>query len=88
MYQLSRGHQDKDIVCQEIKEKSTTSLSILLISLSINFAEGSRAPTMPWGSAPKCPACDRTVYPMEQVFLSDPSPIIALAMLVTNSLTD
>lgn len=29
--------------------------------------EGLRAPTMPWGSAPKCPACDRTVYPMEQV---------------------
>ena len=22
---------------------------------------------MPWGSAPKCPGCDRTVYPMEQV---------------------
>ena len=31
------------------------------------FTEGLRAPTMPWGSAPKCPGCDRTVYPMEQV---------------------
>ena len=31
------------------------------------FLEGLSAPTMPWGSAPKCPGCDRTVYPMEQV---------------------
>eukprot|EP00092_Neocalanus_flemingeri_P025131 GFUD01027249.1.p1 GENE.GFUD01027249.1~~GFUD01027249.1.p1 ORF type:complete len:199 (+),score=47.75 GFUD01027249.1:54-650(+) len=29
---------------------------------------------MPWGGAPKCPACDRTVYPMEQVIAADRRP--------------
>jgi len=32
---------------------------------------------MPWGSAPKCPACDRTVYPMEQVIAADRKPFHA-----------
>merc|ERR1711915_162401 len=27
--------------------------------------------TMPWGKVVKCPACDKTVYPMEQVFAAD-----------------
>jgi len=32
---------------------------------------------MPWGSAPKCPACSRTVYPMEQVIAADRKPFHA-----------
>eukprot|EP00092_Neocalanus_flemingeri_P005373 GFUD01005789.1.p1 GENE.GFUD01005789.1~~GFUD01005789.1.p1 ORF type:complete len:199 (-),score=68.53 GFUD01005789.1:140-736(-) len=29
---------------------------------------------MPWGSAPKCPGCNRTVYPMEQKMAADRKP--------------
>jgi len=32
------------------------------------------SPSMPWGSAPKCPGCDRTVYPMEQIIAADRKP--------------
>ena len=27
-----------------------------------------------WGSVPKCPACDKSVYPVEQVFAADRKP--------------
>jgi len=29
---------------------------------------------MPWGGAPKCPACDRSVYPVEQIIAADRRP--------------
>lgn len=32
---------------------------------------------MPWGAAPKCPGCDHTVYPMEQVIAADRKPFHA-----------
>jgi len=32
---------------------------------------------MPWGGAPKCPACDRTVYPMDQIVAADRKPFHA-----------
>jgi hypothetical protein len=31
----------------------------------------SESDKMPWGGAPKCPACDRNVYPMDQVIAAD-----------------
>ena len=27
-----------------------------------------------WGSVPRCPACDKSVYPVEQVFAADRKP--------------
>ena len=27
-----------------------------------------------WGAAPQCPACKKTVYPLEQVFAADRKP--------------
>lgn len=29
---------------------------------------------MPWGGAPKCPGCERSVYPMDQVIAADRKP--------------
>ena len=32
---------------------------------------------MPWGGAPACPACNKTVYPMEQAIAADRKPFHA-----------
>jgi hypothetical protein len=39
-----------------------------LYQLVSPFSESDK---MPWGGAPKCPACDRNVYPMDQVIAAD-----------------
>jgi hypothetical protein len=43
-------------------------MPLTLNQLVSPFSESDK---MPWGGAPKCPACDRNVYPMDQVIAAD-----------------
>ena len=43
---------------------------ICVVKFSVFAAEM----TGKWGSVPKCPACDKSVYPVEQIFAADRKP--------------
>ena len=82
-----QGHITNSVLCLcnfTILQSSNVKTAHCRTCVSIASPKWSKEPSdvcvseiMPWGGAPACPACNKTVYPMEQAIAADRKPFHA-----------